>query len=305
MKILLTGATGFIGSAFARLALERGHEIMGLALPAERLPAALVNADKVRWARGSLEQAPWSEIGNFSPEVCVHAAWLTTPGVYLESPENERFRDSSIEFLRTAARQAGVSHIVGLGTCIEYELSPRPLSEEATPIRPTTRYAKCKNELRLALEIDSRSHGFGFCWARVFYPYGPGEHPSRLCSSLLEKLARDEKVTLRTPDSTKDYIFIDDLAGALATVVEQRRQGAINLGTGTGVPVREIAETLGALVGKQDLLAYPVPPEADPFPFVVADASRLHQCGWLPRFSLQQGLARLIAARERKSATEG
>jgi nucleoside-diphosphate-sugar epimerase len=92
-------------------------------------------------------------------------------------------------------------------------------------VAPTTAYARCKNDLRLALEADARAKSFAFCWTRIFYPYGPGEHPSRLCSSIIHKLVRDEKVVLKTPGSTKDYIFIEDLAEALLTVVEKRFTG--------------------------------------------------------------------------------
>ncbi|MEI9864251.1 MAG: NAD-dependent epimerase/dehydratase family protein [Limisphaerales bacterium] len=53
--------------------------------------------------------------------------------------------------------------------------------------------------------------GWQFCWGRVFYPYGVGEHPARLCSSLIQKLQRGEKLVLKTPHSRKDYIYIEDL----------------------------------------------------------------------------------------------
>src|SRR5215468_7819115 len=100
MKILLTGPSGFVGSAFARLALERRHEVAGLLIPSEPIPQHVPQRPGLAWLRGTLEEAPWEAIERFAPEVCVHAAWITTPGIYLESPENERFRDSSIQFLR-------------------------------------------------------------------------------------------------------------------------------------------------------------------------------------------------------------
>ena len=124
MKILLTGPTGFIGSAFARLALARGHQLAGLALPGESLPAGLEGA--ATWLRGTLDAAPWKEIAAFAPDLCVHAAWITTPGIYLESPMNERFRDWSLAFVRQLLGM-GVAHIVGLGTCVEYRIGKEPL----------------------------------------------------------------------------------------------------------------------------------------------------------------------------------
>jgi dTDP-6-deoxy-L-talose 4-dehydrogenase (NAD+) len=294
MKILLTGPTGFIGSAFTRLALERGHQVAGLLLPNEPVPAERPAGPNLVWLRGTLDQAPWNDIAGFRPDVCVHAAWITTPGVYLETPENERFRDASLEFIRKAAG-LGARHVVSLGTCIEYQVTHQPLSEES-PIAPTTLYARCKNDLRLALESDAKSGKFSFCWTRIFYPYGPREHPSRLCSSIILKLARDEKIVLRTPDSTKDYIYIDDLAAALLTVLEKRFEGIINLGTGTGVSVKRIAQSIAKLMGKPELIEEKNPPEVDPAGYVVADASRLHRLGWHPAYDLERGLRDLLIA---------
>ena len=293
MKILLTGATGFIGSAFARLAVARGHEIAGLVLPAEKVSAVLAESPNFSAIRGNLQNLPWKDVEAFRPETCVHAAWITTPGVYLESPENFKFLEHSVEFLGNV-RMRGTKHIVALGTCIEYRVTDAALSETHTPIEPTTVYSRCKNELRLKLEEEARHDPFRLCWARVFYPYGPGEHPSRLCSSILAKLARDERVVLKTPQSTKDYIFIEDLAEALLTVTEKRFEGAINLGTGVGVSVREIARTLSAMLGRQHLVEEASATTSDPLGYVVADASRIHGLGWKPAHTIKQGLRKLI-----------
>lgn len=293
MKILLTGPTGFIGATFLRRALQSGHQVAGLVIPSESLPADLPGANNLQWLRGTLEQAPWEAIRAFAPDVCVHTAWITTPGVYLEAPENEQFRDASLQFLRRV-RELGTSQFVTLGTCVEYEITNEPLSEERTPVRPTTLYARSKNELRLALETDANVQSFTSCWCRLFYPYGPREHPSRLCSSLIQKLSRNEVITLKTPNSVKDYIYIDDVGSALLTVVEKQFSGTINLGTGVGVSVRQIAQTICKLLSKPHLLQEADPPQIDPLGYVVADLRRLRSLGWQPAHSLEEGLQKLV-----------
>jgi dTDP-4-dehydrorhamnose 3,5-epimerase len=295
-KILLTGPTGFIGSNFVRQALARGHQIAGLALPGEALPPSLPGSENLHWLRGTLEEAPWREIEAFGADVCIHMAWITTPGIYLESPENFKLLESSQKFLKRL-RELGTKHIIGFGTCVECQISGHPLSEDKSPLAPTTPYARCKNDLRLAMEEEAKTHGLKFCWVRVFYPYGPGEHPSRLCSSIIQKLSRDEKIVLKTPASTKDYIYIDDLAMALITVMESQATGIINLGTGIGVTVREIAQTLAGMMGKPHLISEIDSPETDSLGYVVADASRLRGLGWQPAYTMTQGLQRLMAAK--------
>ena len=295
MNILLTGPTGFIGTAFTRLALRQGHRVAGLLLPNEAIPADRPAGPQLVWLRGLLDQAPWEEITRFAPEVCVHAAWITTPGIYLETPENERFRDASLAFIKKTVG-LGTRQIVSLGTCVEYQATEQPMAEDTSPIAPTTLYARCKNDLRLALEAEARSKGFGFCWTRIFYPYGPGEHPSRLCSSIIHKLLSNEKVVLRTPGSTKDYIFIEDLARALLTVVERRFEGTINLGSGEGIEVRRLAVSLARLLRKENLVEEQNPPGVDPAGHVVADVTKLRQLGWEPAYGLEAGLEKLVTA---------
>jgi nucleoside-diphosphate-sugar epimerase len=288
MKIFVTGASGFIGSAFCRLALAHGHEVTGLTQTAK-----ISASDKMIWLQGTLAEMPWKKIGQFQPEVCVHLAWIATPGVYLESPLNEDYLKWSLEMVR-GLRGLGVNHIVAAGTCIEYQISAAPLSEENTPLNPTTLYARCKNELRKALEADAKKNGWQFCWGRIFYPYGPGEHPARLCSSLIEKIRRGEKVVLKTPNSRKDYIYIDDLAGAILLTLEKNFAGAINWGTGEGISVREMAATIATMLGRPELIEISQASATDPFPFVVANAAKLEALGWKQAWKLESGLQKMI-----------
>lgn len=296
MRILVTGATGFIGSAFCRLALSRGHQLAGLVLPGEvELVVSRCGPGVVAFS-GTLESAPWTDIASFRADAVLHTAWITAPGIYLESPENERFLDASLKFLR-GVQAAGTGYLVGLGTCVEYKMTGEKLSETSTPIEPTTTYARCKNELRLALETDAARHGFEFCWGRVFYPYGPGEHPSRLCTSLIQKLSGGEKVSLRTPNSTKDYIYIEDLAAAILATIERRVTGTINWGTGEGIRVREVAGEIARQLGRREAVATSdADGIRDPLDYVVADAARLRSIGWRPRFSISDGIRELCSA---------
>jgi nucleoside-diphosphate-sugar epimerase len=142
MRILVTGATGYIGSAFVRLALKHGHQVAAL-VRQQAVALQVSNSSNLLVLEGTLAEPPWKRIGEFKPEVCVHAAWITTPGIYLESPENYRWLKESLEFF-SRLTEFGVNHWFSLGTCIEYQISPERLSEARTPIAPATTYARCK-----------------------------------------------------------------------------------------------------------------------------------------------------------------
>ncbi len=193
----------------------------------------------------------------------------------------------------------GVRRSVAVGTCIEYQVTGRPSREDETPISPSSTYARCKHALHDRLREASATNGVPLAWARVFYPYGEGEHPARLASSLVAKFRAGEAVTLKTPGSVKDYIHADDVASALLAVSARGSDGTVNIGTGEGVAVGSVARQIAELVGRPDLLRMPERPVADPLDHVVADAGRLRSLGWRPQVTLVSGLRRLVDAAPR------
>jgi nucleoside-diphosphate-sugar epimerase len=294
MRILLTGATGFIGSAFLRQALDHGHDVAALVRTERRNCGGLPAHPRLARINGSLEQADWKSIDDWQPECLLHAAWIAEPGVYLDSPLNPKYTADSLGFIRHAVR-AGVKHCVALGTCIEYLPSGEPLREDASPLdsKPSSPYVRAKLELHRELETASRRGGWQLAWARIFYPYGPGEHPQRLCSQLVRRLRAGCEVVLKTPASVKDYIYIDDVAAALLVLCEARAAGSHNVGTGTGHAIRDVAGILEKLTGRPELIREE-PAGEDPFPHVVADAAKLKALGWRQQVPLEAGLKRLV-----------
>jgi dTDP-6-deoxy-L-talose 4-dehydrogenase (NAD+) len=308
MRILLTGASGFIGSRFMRRALAQGHEVAGLSrreIPPDKPSEPPVGASRIThhpsrpptWLQGSLEDAPWKQIEAFRPEACVHCAWSTAPTFSYDSPGHFRYLEWSRSFLQRAL-DAGARYLMGMGTCLEYRIGDEPLVEDRTPLAPLGPYAESKNAMRAWLEEESRRQNFRFCWGRGFYVYGGGEDPTRLCSSIVQKLRRNEPVVLNTPQSTKDYIYIDDVVGALFLLFEKQAAGTFNIGSGIGVTVWELAQTLAGMLEKPDLVKKGAHEKADPLGYVVGDITKLRRLGWQPEYALTRGLRALIAVLE-------
>lgn len=292
MRLLVTGGSGFLGSAVVRHALAAGHDVAILS----RQPTGAGGTTGAVPIPGDLASPPWEAIAGFRPEAVLHAAWIATPGVYLESPANSDWLHWSRGFAQRLPA-LGVRHLTVLGTCIEYAVTGKPLNELETPLAPVSPYARAKAELHAALASDLTGSGTGLAWARIFYPYGPHEHPARLASSLLSRVFSGQTITLKTPNSTKDYIHEDDVARGLLAVVGAGYQGPINVGTGEGVTVGRLARTLAEFAGRPDLVVLPADAPRDPFDHVVADPSRLLGLGWRPKVELLDGLRRLVEAR--------
>src|SRR5437764_6276762 len=167
--ILITGATGFIGLPCLERLLRAGHQVHAVC----RHPLPM---DHVHWHAIDLlnpEQVS-ALLASIRPSYLLHLAWIATPGVYWTSPENHGWVDASLHLVRQFHRWGGRRAVLA-GTCAEYDWS-YPLSHETTtPLRPMTPYGQCK----LQLWQQVRQEKLSMAWARLFFLYGPREHPAR------------------------------------------------------------------------------------------------------------------------------
>lgn len=299
MRILMTGASGFIGSAALSLAVSKGHDVTVLARPdsaagyREKLKhggiaCEVIAADHPGWA---------AAVRNRSFDSCLHLAWIAVPGQYLNSPENEPFAASTLA-LADSLFKNGLPHFLGAGTCIEYAPGlTAPCREDITPCAPVSPYAVAKHRTHQALAEMADQYASRLAWARVFYPYGAGEHPARTATTFLKTLAAGQPLVLKTGASRKDFIEVRDVASALVHLLGTGAAGAFNIGTGAGTGIRELALTAAALVGADGSLVKDAdPPAVDPYACHIADTARLSAAGWRPVISLEAGLRRLFQA---------
>jgi len=182
------------------------------------------------------------------------------------------------------------------GTCAEYEANNAPCREDDASAQPRTPYAAAKSALHSELADLAGSSELRMAWARLFWMYGPYEHPARLVPSIILSLLRDELALCTAGTQRRDYLHVCDVARAVASIACSSIGGPINVATGIAVPIASIATSIAEEMKKTHLLRLgAIETKHDEPPIVVADISRLRdELGFCPEYSLETGLRQTI-----------
>jgi nucleoside-diphosphate-sugar epimerase len=296
MKVLLTGATGFIGSHLLRLLIEGGDQVTAIIKPSTdrwRIADLVGEIDIIGCDVGDrafLEPRLRPNV----PDLCVHLAWHGWSGPSLTAEENLSSLAGSLELLRTLTH-VGCPRFVGVGTCFEYMRTPGAMPE-STPLGPTDLYGVCKQSLSKAAEALAPIARMSVAWARVFLVYGPSDDQRRLVPSLALSLIRGEPARLTLGEQVRDVLHVEDAASALLAVARSQYVGPINVASGVPVRVVDIARQLGAIVGRPELLQIGALPYRPSEPEVLlADTTQLRETvGWRPAYDLTAGLTHAV-----------
>jgi dTDP-6-deoxy-L-talose 4-dehydrogenase (NAD+) len=269
LRILVTGATGFIGAQVVRALIEQGHAIRVVVRPGkeDRLPK-VENLEAI--PADDLFQASFDSMRQWTTgiDTIIHVAWYAEPGVCLTSDLNTECLVGSLK-LAKAAIAAEVRRFVGVGSCFEYRFVDHPLDVHST-LDPQTPYAMAKVAAFYGIQGLMASHRTSFAWCRPFYLYGEGEHPKRLVPYLHQQLAQGHPVDLTSGNQVRDFIDVRDAGQQIAHIALSDRQGPQNICTGKGITVRQLALDIAQQYGRPDLLRFGARPDnlTDP-PFVV------------------------------------
>ncbi|MBU1152809.1 NAD(P)-dependent oxidoreductase [bacterium] len=291
-RVLLTGATGFIGRYCLPLLSARSYEVYAVS---SKTP--LKNSSDVHWHQANLlDQRQVSDlIAKVQPTHLLHLAWFTNPGEYWSSVENLRWVQAGLDLLLAFVLHGG-QRAVFAGTCAEYDWKYGYCSEQLTPLKPVTLYGSCKHALQVMTDALTRQSGFSTAWGRIFYLYGPHEHPNRLISSVIRSILQEKPVRCSHGNQIRDFLYVQDVAGAFVTLLESDVIGPVNIASGHPVTLREIIFKIAEKLNREDLIHLGMIPTPvnDPH-LLVADTNRLfNKVGWLPKHDLDRGLEKTI-----------
>ena len=306
-RVLLTGASGFIGMPCIMPLLARGYEVHAVSASAR-------HSSDVVWHQADLLDAAQvaALLERVRPTHLLHLAWDVTPGTYWSSPGNWQWMDASRTLLAAFGNNGGARAVLA-GTCAEYDPLAGPSAgtciEAATPLAPTTVYGAAKAALSIMLPTFAAQQGIGStAWARLFYLYGPREHPARLVPTVIQTLMDNHPMPCSHGEQVRDFLHVEDVASALVALLDSPVTGAVNIAAGQPITLRALLSAIGDQLGRAHLLQFGARPAgANEPPILTADVTRLaREVGWTPAINLEAGLRQTIRwwqqEREREAA---
>lgn len=278
-KILLTGASGFIGSVVKSL------------LPPGEIVLAPSRAE-CDWLQ---PKQVTDYLEHHRPTDLLHLAWYAVHGLFWESSENLKWKEASLHLAQEFIRCGG-TRLVAAGTCAEYTWGEQKFFHEKDETQPHSYYGKMKLQTFHELEKICSANDISMAWGRIFLLYGSGENKARILPKVILSLLQDHHIALSSGQQVRDYLHVQDVARAFVTLLNSPLQGAVNISSGKSRTLKEILNRIGEQLNRSHHLGFGEVASLpqDP-PFLVGACDRLKSVGWSEQVDLDEGISQSIA----------
>ena len=245
MKVLITGASGFVGRHVVRAVRAHGHEILALTR------SRALGADPIEGIRsitgdladmGHLQSA----ISDFAPEVVIHLAWQGIPD-YSEAVSKTNLYNS-LQLFDYIIEETPCRKLIAAGSCLEYGKITGVCSESDCGVS-TSYIAWAKHALYRYLLLKCAERDIDLAWFRVFYVFGPGQRPGSLVPTLVDSYLNGVVPEIHSPLNRNDFIGVEDVTAVMAAAIEcPAESGIYNLGSGVATSVYDMCKIVEGLI---------------------------------------------------------
>jgi nucleoside-diphosphate-sugar epimerase len=239
MKVIVTGATGFIGRYTVKRLLNSGHEVISITTNksiTDDIKEFINGSDLV--TVNSLEEV-CKEI--IEDNTIIHCAWSNVQNTvdvshYMHASEQVKFISRIAKFKP--------KKVIVTGTCYEFGLHSGPVSVKDVPI-PNTPYAQAKDFVKSASERILKEENVKFVWARLFYIFGHGQHEKSIYSQLINSIEKkDKSFNMSKGEQLFDYMNVEDVAEKLCVLANNNSPTIVNICNGYPTSLRSLVEMI-------------------------------------------------------------
>jgi nucleoside-diphosphate-sugar epimerase len=292
---LLTGASGFIGSCLLRKLVAKNEKVHVLLRKEAKLWRIRDLLKKIEIHFDDLADAnKLSNLtGKIRPDIIYH---LATYGAYSTQNNGDLCIDTNIRGtwnLLKATAKIDYELFVNTGSSSEYGFKQAPMKENDF-LEPASYYAVTKSSQTLLCSYFARENKKPIVTLRPFSVYGPYEEKNRFIPVLMKSIYLQQKMSLVSPDITRDWIYIDDMVDAYLLTDKLKKCGGevFNIGTAIQSSIREVVTIATKVIGKTTHFEWgKMTNRKWDTSYWVADRSKAKKLlKWSPKISLRQGL---------------
>lgn len=296
-KIVITGATGIIGSSIARCALEQGMDVLCIIRKDTSRFYNLPKSERLKIIYADISKYTQLDIQD-NYDVFYHLAWEKTFGV---SRDDVAAQVKNIQYTLDAvhlAKRLGCKKFIGAGSQAEYGIAAEPLKPE-TPVNPLSGYGIAKYTAGRLSRLLCSQLNLQFNWVRIVSTYGPPDEGYTLIMYAIHELKAGRSPEFTKCEQTWDYLYCDDAARAFLAIGESGVDGkTYPLGSGDKRKLNKYLEVIKSVIAPDSILQFG---KKEYFPYqpmyLCADISELtDDTGWKPELSFEEGIKRTIEA---------
>lgn len=303
MNLLVTGGTGFIGSHVVRRLVRDKHYVVLLKRKSSNLARIKEILKKPNLKLYDIEHTSLESLyENERLEGIIHLATYY---------RKQHFPDELKTMIRTNIewpaeilqfiKNSRIKFFINTGTFFEYDLSSQTPCSEKHETRPFNLYASTKLALMKLLDFYTNEYGLSACTLRLFAPYGPKDHKSKLIPYSILKFKRGEPISFNsTGNQIWDYVYVDDIVEAFVKAINycenfHPKNEVINIGSGKGIILRGLIGKIAAFFNVDpDSISWNSNALND-VAYAVANIDKAKRLlKWKPKTSLDEGIEKTI-----------
>ena len=291
MKILITGAGGFIGSNLCNL-LSQEHKILAVSRKFDNI----IDNKNIQFVKYDLTQ--YVDLNNkfasFLPDIVIHCAW---EGGNSSKDVNEIWQSNNIissNILLKLCSKFKIKHFIGFGTSAEYGDFREKFNEESI-CKPINMYGISKFAFRLISERYCLDNGIDYSWVIPVFTYGPSDVETRLIPKVIKAFLNNENLVLNSCSPIINYLYIEDFCKAIKNIIDLRLTGNYIISSNEEYQVKGIVQQLYNIIKPKSNLFFDSSLEDKSPQFVCGSSEKIKRItNWNPEISLEKGLMNTI-----------